>query len=120
MGVDNICGSVNVCDCICYSMDGVVGMAVIKTVWVDSEVGRQLKFAVPVESENEPVVDKVEEIRKEIISELDNTIYRLQTLAENLLQFGKDSSGVPSLVSNIGGCEIAKEIVIKIFEKYRK
>lgn len=42
-------------------------MSKINTVWVDSEVGQQLKFAVPESGMNEPSVDVVGEIEKEIL-----------------------------------------------------
>ena len=42
-------------------------MSKIDTVWVDSEVGQQLKFAVPESGMNEPSVDVVGEIEREIL-----------------------------------------------------
>ena len=38
----------------------------VKLEWVESEVGQQLKFAVPESGMNEPSVDVVEELRGEI------------------------------------------------------
>ena len=50
-----------------YAQGGGGYMSKINTVWVDSEVGQQLKFAVPESGMNEPSVDVVGEIEKEIL-----------------------------------------------------
>lgn len=98
-------------DCNCKSESK------IETVWVESEIGEQLMFAVPEESRNEPTINKIDEIKKEILKYFDDCIAD----NENILSTDVDYSSTFKWImeADTDANIRAKEEVEKIFEKYR-
>jgi hypothetical protein len=92
----------------------------VKTEWIDMPHGEQLMFAVPPEGENEVVVDRVEELWKEIAEYFVRNIM----CGNALYNFAKEEN-----VNNIELEQILKDIecrkdtmkdIEEIFNKYRK
>lgn len=74
----------------------------VKLEWVESEVGQQLKFAVPESGMNEPSVDVVDELWNDISGYFFNKIV-YNPVDEDAILLGD-----------------TKKDIKKIFEKYRK
>lgn len=85
----------------------------IKTVWVNSEVGEQMMFAVPMESENEPVVDMYADIRMDALKA------DVVDLFDNLDAEIKDLYFKDELLNTLIRLNDSyRDGVLKIFDKY--
>lgn len=88
--------------------------SIIKTVWSDEPWGNQLKFAVPVESENVTVMDscdiRIESLKYEVINYLKSQL--------EMLEDWKYFECPPETRKQVTTLKIVLSDIAKIFEKY--
>lgn len=84
----------------------------IDTIWVESEVGEQLKFAVDEDGLNE--TSKIDEIENEIIEVLNEGI-------KNTSGFSTDGIKLDDILDKTINATLlhVKDTIQKIFQKYR-
>lgn len=90
----------------------------IETVWVESEIGEQLMFAVPEESQNEPTVDMIKQIESEILNAFDES-YEILEFMHLVSTATGHAQGLNVTEAKMKTLEFVKNKIEKIFEKYR-